>query len=241
MAVRDTRHNSDHIMVIGCLRYTSPRKQLCFPGHMIHLSLQLPVRHMRTRADKIFSELGRLFSKADKRVARHNSWISAETWRIVDKRDSSMRVRGRNLRRLRRLGQTSRASLKQYRRCWTASTREDVERLLRGYPPHPQIMEEDTGLLQSGGGPGPVTCHLLESHLRGSRWSAWNSIASYPPPPPPFPPGDTITTSRPRSQIDNSVPIEEEVKWEVWRLRGHRSGGPYWMHHKHLQKWLQKN
>ena len=42
--------------------------------------------------------------------------------------------------------------------------------------------------------------------------------------PPPL--GDNIPTFVPPAQIDNYVPIEEEVGWEVQRLQGNRSGGP---------------
>ena len=37
----------------------------------------------------------------------------------------------------------------------------------------------------------------------------------------PPPPGENIPTSMPPSQIDDFVPIEEEVEWAVRRLWGH--------------------
>ena len=43
------------------------------------------------------------------------------------------------------------------------------------------------------------------------------------------------------SSIDDSVPTEEEVKWVVQRLRGHRSGDPSQMRAEHLQEWLQEH
>ena len=51
--------------------------------------------------------------------------------------------------------------------------------------------------------------------------------------------GENTPISVPTSQIDNSVPIEEEVEWAVSRLRGHRSGGPSRMRAEHLREWLQ--
>ena len=41
--------------------------------------------------------------------------------------------------------------------------------------------------------------------------------------------------------IDESVTIEEEVKWEVMRLWGHRLVGPSRMRAKNLQEWLRNN
>ena len=55
------------------------------------------------------------------------------------------------------------------------------------------------------------------------------------------PPRETIPISVPPSQIDDSVPTEEEVEWAVWILRGHRSGGPSWMRSEHLQEWLREH
>ena len=48
------------------------------------------------------------------------------------------------------------------------------------------------------------------------------------------PPGDNILTSMTPSNIDDYIPMEEEVEWEVQRLRGHRSGGPSRIHAEYL-------
>ena len=53
--------------------------------------------------------------------------------------------------------------------------------------------------------------------------------------------GKDIPTSVPPAQIDNSVPTEEGVEWEVRRLRGHQLGGPYCMHADHLREWLREH
>ena len=53
------------------------------------------------------------------------------------------------------------------------------------------------------------------------------------------PPGEKILTSVMPKNIHDSVPTEEEVKWSVWRLRGHRSVGHSRMRAKHLPEWLQ--
>ena len=59
--------------------------------------------------------------------------------------------------------------------------------------------------------------------------------------PPPPPSGENIAIYVPPSQIDNSLPIEEEVEWAVQRLRGHRSGGLSRMRDKHLWEWMQEH
>ena len=57
----------------------------------------------------------RAFLKPDKQAARHNPCISEETWRLVDERVSTGREPGRDLDRIRRLGQAIREALKEKR------------------------------------------------------------------------------------------------------------------------------
>ena len=71
-------------------------------------------------------------------AARHNSLISAETWRLVDERVSARQEPGRDQQRLRRRGCDILAALKEYRRRWEATTGEDVEILLSGDNPLPR-------------------------------------------------------------------------------------------------------
>ena len=50
-----------------------------------------------------------------------------------------------------------------------------------------------------------------------------------------------MPTSVPPSQIDISVPTEEEVKWEGQRLRENWSMSTSWMRAENLQEWLQEH
>ena len=79
--------------------------------------------------------------------------------------------------------------------------------------------------------------HPRESHSIRSHKRAWNSTAPYPPPPPLYP-EENIPMSVKPYHIDDSVPTEEEVKWAVRRVRGHRSVLPYRMRAEHLWEWL---
>ena len=54
-----------------------------------------------------------------------------------------------------------------------------------------------------------------------------NSTLPYPYPSPPSPWGETIPTTVPPTQIDDSIPTEEEVKLGVQKLRGHRLLEPF--------------
>ena len=50
--------------------------------------------------------------------------------------------------------------------------------------------------------------------------------------------GENIPFSVETFPVDDSVPTEEEMEWEVTRLLDHRSRGPSGMSSKHLKGWL---
>ena len=138
MAVRDPRHNSDHLMVIGCLCGASPREHSCYLRRRTRLPLQPPGRKTKTRADKIFAELRHAIPKPDKQATRNNLRISAEMWRLIDKRVSAIQEPGQDHRILRRMGRFVQAELKEDRRRRVTTAGEDVKRLLSRDPPSPE-------------------------------------------------------------------------------------------------------
>ena len=113
---------------------------------------------------------------------------------------------------------------------------EAVESLLNGYPPPPtQILEEDTGVVPRSGGSRPSA---RSGHTRTDHGGARGAVLRRTPPPPR---GEMIPISVPPSPINNSVPTEEEVEWEVRRLWGHRSGGPSQVRSENLREWLREH
>ena len=72
VAIRDLRHNSNHLMVMGCLHRSSLRENSRYLGRRTCLPLQPPEHQTRTRVEKIFSELRRAVLNTDKWVACHN-------------------------------------------------------------------------------------------------------------------------------------------------------------------------
>ena len=57
VVVRDPRHNSDHFMVMGCMRGASLREHSRYLRQRTRLPLRPPGRQARTQADKTFTEL----------------------------------------------------------------------------------------------------------------------------------------------------------------------------------------
>ena len=84
VAIQDPRNNSDHYMVLGCLRGASPREHTHYLEHRTRLPLHPPGRQMRTQADNIFAEMRGAVLKPEKQAARHNAWISEASWRLFD-------------------------------------------------------------------------------------------------------------------------------------------------------------
>ena len=82
VSVRDPRQNTDHYMVLGCLRSAPDREHAKYlTGHK-KLPLQPPTEP--TKEDGIFAALRRAVSKPHMRERRKNEWISEETWRLVN-------------------------------------------------------------------------------------------------------------------------------------------------------------
>ena len=52
------------------------------------------------------------------------------------------------------------------------------------------------------------------------------------------PPGTNIPISVQPFPLDNSVPMEDNIEWEVTQLRNHRSGGASGMRAEHLKRWM---
>ena len=75
----DPRHNSDHMMVLGCLHRASLRKPLCYLGCRTRPPLRPPGRQGMIWADKVFAEFRRTVQKPYKQVSHHNLCILAET------------------------------------------------------------------------------------------------------------------------------------------------------------------
>ena len=75
--VRDQRHNTNHYMVLGCLRSAPEREHTKYLTGRKRLPLQLPADP--TREDGIFAFLRRDVPKPHARERRKNWWISEDT------------------------------------------------------------------------------------------------------------------------------------------------------------------
>ena len=92
VSVQDPRHNTDHFMVVGCLRSAPEREHTRYIRGRQKMPLRPPTEP--TREDRIFAALRRAVPKPHARDGHKNAWISEETWRIVDERVSTRRGTG---------------------------------------------------------------------------------------------------------------------------------------------------
>ena len=131
VSVRDPRHNTDHFMVVGCLRSAPEREHARYIRGRRKMPLRPSTEPMKE--DGIFAALRRAVPKPHARDRHKSAWISEETWRLVEERFSARRGTGVQMR-IRRMGRAIRASLQgdRKRRVETAGT--DVEALLGGGP-----------------------------------------------------------------------------------------------------------
>ena len=127
------RHNSNHYMVLGCLRSALKKENSKYL--MGRKKLLLKPQTEPTREDGIFAALQRAVAKPHARERRTNEWISEETWRLFDERVSARRGT-RVQAKILRLSRAIAASLKGDRKRRVEISGEEVETLLGADPPN---------------------------------------------------------------------------------------------------------
>ena len=86
VAVQDTRHHSDHYMVMSCLR-GEPEKELAVYPRKARRFPILPLRHKLVLVQyKLFSDLKTHIPKPPLRERVKQDWISDKTWAPINAR-----------------------------------------------------------------------------------------------------------------------------------------------------------
>ena len=87
LSVWDPRHNTNHFMVMGCLRSAPERDNTRYISGRRKSLPRPPTKP--TREDGIFAALRRYVPKPQARNRHKNKWISEETCRLINKRVST--------------------------------------------------------------------------------------------------------------------------------------------------------
>ena len=84
VVVRYAWHNTDHYLVLGCLRRSAPTVHSCYLRKRTLFPIKLPTTP--ERVDRLFADLQEANPKPPCQERLRQAWISPETWRLVDAR-----------------------------------------------------------------------------------------------------------------------------------------------------------
>ena len=119
--------------------------------------MRIPLRPPTTlkREDGLFTALRRSIPKPKAQEARKNAWISVDTWRILNKRVSTLKDPERDQAIILHLGRAINLIIKGDRRRQTEEAGEEIEQLMEADPPPPPqgILVPDEGVVQGCGQP----------------------------------------------------------------------------------------
>ena len=121
-------------------------------------------------------------------------------------------------------------SLKGDRRKMVEDGGKDVEALLGEYPPiAKEAWRRMKGWYRAAANRGPPPDRATIERITAERVELYSQVPS---------PGDNIPVTVKPTEIDDSVPTEDEIAEAVTKLRRNRSGGPSWIRAEHLKGWL---
>jgi hypothetical protein len=87
IAIRNPRHySSDHYMVMGTIDSRPKRKNKSYYRSRKSFPLKRNTVTPINKADSIFDEIKSFVEKDARTARRWSSWISPETWKLVDSR-----------------------------------------------------------------------------------------------------------------------------------------------------------
>ena len=107
---------------------------------------------------------------------------------------------------------------------------KDVESLLGGDPPNAkEAWRRMKGCYRAAANRGPPSAQATPERITAERVELYSQVPS---------PGDNIPVNVKPSEIDDSVPTEDEIAEAVTKLRRNRLGGPSQIRAEHLIGWL---
>ena len=133
MSLWDPRNNSDHCLILGCLRSATLREH----ENYIWRSTRHPLCNPTTvtKEDGLFVYLRRTILKPKSQGKNNNPWILADTWRIVDTKLLMRQYPARNQGLLQHLSRQIAEILKADWRRRVQTARGKYEELLTSDPP----------------------------------------------------------------------------------------------------------
>ena len=131
VAVWDTRHNTHHYLVLGCLHRSGLTAHSHYLGKRTRFSIRPPAP--LDKVDRMFSKLRGAIPKTPRRERHRQAWISPDTWSLIGTRTAACRQGDQ--RNARYLTRPIKKSLQEDRRRRAAEAGSGVKALLASNPP----------------------------------------------------------------------------------------------------------
>ena len=144
--------------------------------------------------------------------------ILAVTWRLVNEIVYTRQDLAKNQVLIWRLGRTIKASLQEDRQRQEKEAGAEVETLMGSDPPiHWEAWHRIKVLYKAAVDHAPPPARFTLKRITAE----WVEMYSYV-----LPPGTNIPISVEPFPVDNSIPMEDDIKWAAKHLRDHHSKGP---------------
>ena len=229
VAIRRPRHfASDHLVVTASLRSASRKENFAYLRGRRRYPLRPPKGGPLSKAETLFATLKDAIPSPTRAEMRRRSWISQETWALVDEYAGLRRDRPHERSRLRRLSRRIRRSLHQDRKARTEKAGDAIEEAMRN-----GNLKESWGKLKAWyrhaeRAPKPARVDLQRIT------ETWGTLYEQQDPP-----GDPVPVLVAPFDVRDDVPNADEIAAAVRRLRSGRAPGPSKMRPDHFKEWLR--
>jgi hypothetical protein len=229
IAIRNKRqYSSEHYMVMGNIASRPKRENKSYSRSRKSFPLKRNKITPINKDDSIFDEIKSFVEKDAPNTRRWSSWISPETWKLVDSRAALRRHGKTQCAEGRKLSRNISKGIKADRNIRTQKAGESIDILL------------ETGNLKgawrslqawykhvSGKGSKPFRVDLEATSVDFQALYTQKT-----------PPGDPIPICVAPFEIDDNVPDEREIADTLRLLRWGKSPGPSGIRAEHLREWL---
>jgi hypothetical protein len=225
LKIKQPRFDSDHRMVLAGLNVDNKYREKIYITRRARLDIKIKDA---TRVDTILEELKDEVPKRNRKVEdRKQSWISLETWKLIDQKVSARRHRKTNLCKV--LRKKIRKSLKKDReeRCEKAA-KEIEEYLTKGKS------KEAYAKLRFWYKPKekPSKPTLQDERRTREEYDLLYRSST--------PDKENIVVQRMKDDINDDIPSEEEIKKAVMRMRLGKTPGATGIKVEDLRKWMEQ-
>ena len=95
VAVQDSRHNTEHYLVLGYLCGSAPTAHLRYLGNFTRSPIRSPAT--TEKEDRMFDELRRAITRPHRQERHLQAWISPETWSLIVTRIEALQLKDQRI------------------------------------------------------------------------------------------------------------------------------------------------